>query len=217
MDINLSDWEPYEKAIKEVKPEWQLIPFSNTTLNIVSGQHRQYLIDNIVKGDVVAYDHLTRIPLQQPISLFALEKIYITVTDFIKYAKQFNLNIIFDDNKTTPVSPEQLNSHYDMPPPCIENLNAINKLAVEVAWGIEKETGNVRVKPKLVMTKLRDMATAKEPKYSFLKSLSDHGVHWATTKHKESEYDIDACAATLRRWYKKREAQANSNTNKLQN
>lgn len=93
IDICLSDWEPYEKVFKEYKPEWQLLPYTVTELDRVSGQHRQYLIDNIVKGDVVVYDHLTRIPLQQPISLFALEKTYITVTDFIKYAEQFNLTV----------------------------------------------------------------------------------------------------------------------------
>lgn len=216
-DINLSDWGEYEKAIKEKLPEWELIPYSNRTLNIIANRHMTYLEDAIKNNIVVMHDHLTRIPLQQPINLFALEKAYMTVNDFIKYAKQFKLNITIDSNKTTSASPEQLNSPSDMPPPCMGSLNSINELAVKVAWKIEKETGVVPVKPKLVIAKLRDMVTTKDPKYSFLKSLSEHGVNWATTTHKESEYDIGACAATLRRWYKRRNAQASNNTIELKN
>lgn len=209
-DILLSNWEPYEKAFKDCMPGLQLHPLSSTTLKIVENQHRIYLYDAILKKEVVVYDHLTHIPLQPPIDLVALEKAYMTVSDFIKYAEQFNLNIIVDGNKTISVSPGQLNNPCDTPPPCLGNLNAINKLAVEVAWGIEKKTGNVRVKPKLVMAKLRDMVNAKVPEYGFLKSLSDHGVNWAPqSTHKNSEYDIDACGATLRRWYKRRENEAN--------
>jgi hypothetical protein len=94
IDINLSDWEPYEKAMKEYKPEWQLVARSSTNLNIIANKHWAYLKDAILKNKVVVYDHLTHIPLQLPIDLFALEKAYMTVCDFKKYAENFNLTVL---------------------------------------------------------------------------------------------------------------------------
>lgn len=214
-DINLSDWGEYEKAIKEEIPEWELIPYDNSPLKMIANQHRTYLKNAIINNIVVMNDHLTRIPLQQPINLFALEKAYMTVDDFIKYAKQFELKITIGGSKTISANPEQVNIPLYTAPPCMGSLNSINELAVKVAWQIENETGVVPVKPKLVIAKLRDMVTTKDPKYSFLKSLSEHGVNWATTTHKQSEYDSGACGATLRRWYKRRNAQASNNTIEL--
>jgi hypothetical protein len=95
-DIYSSDWEAYEKAIKEYKPEWQwqLHPFSNTTLNITANEHSKHLVDAIIKNKVVVYDYLTHIPLRQPIDLFAIEKAYMTVSDFKKYAENFDLTVL---------------------------------------------------------------------------------------------------------------------------
>lgn len=211
-DMLLSDWEPYEKAFKDCMPGWQLHPLSTTTLNIIANKHKIYLYGAILEKEVVVYDHLTHIPLQPPIDLIALEKAFMTVSDFALYAKQkLNLNVVVEDNKTISASLMQLNSTSNTPPPCmLSDHNAINQLALEIAWKIENETGVARVNPKLVMAKLRDMVTTKVPEYGFLKSLSDHGVNWAPqSTHQNSEYDIDACRATLKRWYRRRENEAN--------
>lgn len=114
LDIRLSDWDAYEKAIKELKPEWLLLPYSSTTLNMVINQHRIYLEDAAKKNNVVFYDYLTHIPLKQPINAFALQNAYMTVSDFKEYVKNFNLTVLMNnpdeaDNaiKRIPVQQQQ--------------------------------------------------------------------------------------------------------------
>lgn len=217
-DTCISKWQSYENAIKYHFPklDYKLNPCSSTVLQINAEQHREYLEDAVENGDIVAHDCITHIPLNHAKCLTTLEKAYMTVSAFTQYAAKFNLNVVVDGNKSS-ASPNQHDSACEIPPPCIENLNTINKLAVQIAWEIESKNGGLKVKPKLVITKLREMVADKIPKYSFLKSLSDHGIRWATTVDGLSEYDIGACRATLNRWYKRRDIEKNNSSFKTQN
>lgn len=113
IDICQSEWMAYEKAIKEYKPEWQLVTYNSTTLNIIANKHLTYLKDAILKNKVLVYDHLTHIPLQPPIDSFALEKAYMTISDFKKYAENFNLTVLVGNltvvENTLPTKASQTN------------------------------------------------------------------------------------------------------------
>lgn len=105
IDINLSKWELYEKVFEEYKPDWKLMPFSNTVLKIVANKHREYLCNSILKGDVVVHNHLTHIPLEHPTGLTALEETYMTIGDFTSYAKKLNLTVLVGDDVSQNIQP----------------------------------------------------------------------------------------------------------------
>lgn len=207
-DISLIEWESYQKIFYENIKSWKYIPYSNTKLKIVENMYWEHLRDAIINNDVTVYDNFAHIPIKNPTKLTAFKKTYMTVSGFMQYAGQLNLKIVFNESKETSVNLVSLDSTNNPPPPCMINFNAINKLAVELAWQIERQNGGIKVKPKAVITKLREMVADENLKPSFLKGLSDHGVKWATTGHAESEYDIGACRATLYRWYKSRKVES---------
>lgn len=97
-DINLTEWELYEKVLKKHKPDWKLIVFSNSVLNIVTNKHLEHLSNEILKNSVVVHDAETHIPLVKPSKLTGFEKTYITLNEFTQYAKQFNLTVLVDEN-----------------------------------------------------------------------------------------------------------------------
>lgn len=76
-EVSLAEWEPYEKAFKEFKPDWELIPISNTVLSITETQVQQHLTNAIVEGKVCVFDQLTNVPLTLPIRKTKLASAYI--------------------------------------------------------------------------------------------------------------------------------------------
>ena len=99
-EISLAEWEQYEKAVKEFKPDWVLIPVSNAVLSIAETQVVQHLTDAIVRGDVCVFDQLTNVPLTLPIRKTKLTSAYIPVGDFTKYAEtNFQLKVFLGGNK----------------------------------------------------------------------------------------------------------------------
>lgn len=203
-ETNISEWKLYENAIKNHFPklQYKLKPRSNTTLEIMAEQHREYLEEAVENGEVIIHDCMAHFPLKHAKGLTTLEHAYMTLNTFTQYVAKFNLCVIVGDNQTS-ASQSQHTSTSKLPPaPYSERLNAINELAVKTAWEIEHKNFGVITKPKVLMDELKKMAVNKSNK--ILLGEIAHGVKWFSSGYQELNYDIGACRQTLSRWYKKR-------------
>ena len=75
----------------------------------------------------------------------------------------------------------------------------IGKLAIKVAWEIERRTDK-RATANQVIEELQKLVET-EPE---LIGVIPHGVKWTTTKGKDKDFDVETCAKTLSNWQSSR-------------
>lgn len=203
-NITLSKWEQYQKAIELHEPDWVLFVRSHSNIQKVTEEHEKYLLEAIFSGRISVYDTNNRLPLDKPTSFNALKNSFMKLSVFKDYVNEFGINVVTEGSKlnvtTIDLSPTSS-------PPCLGKVNAINELAINIAWQMELKNNGVKTKPKLLIEQLKKMA--QEKSNPILKECIAHGVVWQTSNSTHQDYDLGACRQTLSRWYKRRNKETN--------
>jgi hypothetical protein len=111
-------------------------------------------------------------------------------SDLIEFCNSQKIKIIYEKANNTSSIPGKI--------PRI----SIAKIAIEIAWEIEKKSGN-RATAAQVMQGLKTRMTNGENSEVLLRSLNN-GVEWSTSKNVPTIYTRAMCSAALTNWNKSR-------------
>lgn len=137
-------------------------------------------------------------------------------SDLVRFCKNQKIEALFDNHDQSSIIVDQ--DQAIEPEETIECTNqsvipgkipriSIGKLAIEIAWDIELDTGKF-ANASEVMKRLQQYA--EEGKHSdFLQEKIPKGVTWLTNDCEQRVYMLDTCGRALREWKKSRSHEKN--------